>query len=69
MDILLLYPDKHSSGNILDCGEINYYYPVAICAAFSFAGIPEPKIKEDNPRRKLKNFFHFNFNIIHFLKD
>jgi hypothetical protein len=52
MDILLLYPNKYSSGNILDCSEINYYYPVAICAAFSFAGIPESEITAYNTYRE-----------------
>ena len=54
MDILLLYPDKHSSGNILDCSEINYYYPVAICAAFSYFRIPESEIKAYNSYREFK---------------
>ena len=54
MDILLLYPDKHSSGNILDCSEIDYYYPMAICAAFSFAGIPESEITAYNTYREFK---------------
>lgn len=46
MDIILLYPNKYSSGNILGYLQINYYYPMALSAAFTHFRISKPETKE-----------------------